>query len=112
MRVGVPGGDGVENGPGRAKQFCSCLWLFLLLAEMGEHLVKHGDGVKDVAFEVEDCDFIVQVGSPSTPSHTAPQNSEGRQEGLGMSPLGPGELWQDRISLLLSRKPRSVVLWW
>lgn len=41
-------------------------------AEMGEHLVKHGDGVKDVAFEVEDCDFIVQVGSPSTPSHTAP----------------------------------------
>uniref|UniRef100_A0A8B9CA78 4-hydroxyphenylpyruvate dioxygenase n=1 Tax=Anser brachyrhynchus TaxID=132585 RepID=A0A8B9CA78_9AVES len=28
--------------------------------EMGEHLVKHGDGVKDVAFEVEDCDFIVK----------------------------------------------------
>ncbi|XP_038618323.1 4-hydroxyphenylpyruvate dioxygenase [Tachyglossus aculeatus] len=28
--------------------------------EMGEHLVKHGDGVKDVAFQVEDCDFIVQ----------------------------------------------------
>lgn len=34
-----------------------------LPTEMGEHLVKHGDGVKDVAFEVEDCDFIVQVGS-------------------------------------------------
>uniref|UniRef100_A0A803YII1 4-hydroxyphenylpyruvate dioxygenase n=1 Tax=Meleagris gallopavo TaxID=9103 RepID=A0A803YII1_MELGA len=30
--------------------------------EMGEHMVKHGDGVKDVAFEVEDCDFIVQYG--------------------------------------------------
>ncbi|KAM4855146.1 4-hydroxyphenylpyruvate dioxygenase [Urocitellus parryii] len=28
--------------------------------EMGDHLVKHGDGVKDVAFEVEDCDYIVQ----------------------------------------------------
>ncbi|XP_073169587.1 4-hydroxyphenylpyruvate dioxygenase isoform X2 [Lepidochelys kempii] len=28
--------------------------------EMGKHLVKHGDGVKDIAFEVEDCDFIVQ----------------------------------------------------
>ncbi|XP_074869058.1 4-hydroxyphenylpyruvate dioxygenase isoform X3 [Carettochelys insculpta] len=28
--------------------------------EMGEHLVKHGDGVKDVAFEVEDCALIVQ----------------------------------------------------
>ncbi|XP_006640422.3 4-hydroxyphenylpyruvate dioxygenase [Lepisosteus oculatus] len=28
--------------------------------EMGEHLVEHGDGVKDIAFSVEDCDFIVQ----------------------------------------------------
>ncbi|XP_073482877.1 4-hydroxyphenylpyruvate dioxygenase [Aquarana catesbeiana] len=28
--------------------------------EFGEHLQKHGDGVKDVAFEVEDCDFLVQ----------------------------------------------------
>ncbi|XP_029475498.1 4-hydroxyphenylpyruvate dioxygenase isoform X3 [Rhinatrema bivittatum] len=28
--------------------------------ELGEHLLKHGDGVKDVAFQVEDCDFIVQ----------------------------------------------------
>lgn len=29
--------------------------------ELGDHLVKHGDGVKDIAFEVEDCDYIVQV---------------------------------------------------
>lgn len=28
--------------------------------EMGAHLIKHGDGVKDVAFHVEDCDFLVQ----------------------------------------------------
>ncbi|XP_072272021.1 4-hydroxyphenylpyruvate dioxygenase [Pyxicephalus adspersus] len=28
--------------------------------EFGAHLEKHGDGVKDVAFEVEDCDFLVQ----------------------------------------------------
>ncbi|KAG1931619.1 4-hydroxyphenylpyruvate dioxygenase [Pimephales promelas] len=28
--------------------------------EMGEHLMKHGDGVKDVAFQVEDCDFLVK----------------------------------------------------
>uniref|UniRef100_A0A3P8VJ17 4-hydroxyphenylpyruvate dioxygenase n=1 Tax=Cynoglossus semilaevis TaxID=244447 RepID=A0A3P8VJ17_CYNSE len=28
--------------------------------EMGEHLVRHGDGVKDIAFTVEDCDFIVK----------------------------------------------------
>ncbi|KAJ1093167.1 hypothetical protein NDU88_006274 [Pleurodeles waltl] len=28
--------------------------------EMGAHLIKHGDGVKDVAFRVEDCEFLVQ----------------------------------------------------
>lgn len=29
--------------------------------EMGAHLVKHGDGVKDVAFSVEDLDAIVKL---------------------------------------------------
>ncbi len=29
--------------------------------EMGDHLVKHGDGVKDVSFGVEDLDSIVKV---------------------------------------------------
>ncbi|XP_068101002.1 4-hydroxyphenylpyruvate dioxygenase isoform X2 [Hyperolius riggenbachi] len=28
--------------------------------EFGDHLEKHGDGVKDVAFTVNNCDFIVQ----------------------------------------------------
>ncbi|XP_061624658.1 4-hydroxyphenylpyruvate dioxygenase [Phyllopteryx taeniolatus] len=28
--------------------------------EMGAHLVEHGDGVKDVAFAVENCDSLVQ----------------------------------------------------
>ncbi|XP_056123925.1 4-hydroxyphenylpyruvate dioxygenase [Rhinichthys klamathensis goyatoka] len=28
--------------------------------EIGDHLVKHGDGVKDVAFTVENCDFLVE----------------------------------------------------
>lgn len=28
--------------------------------EMGDHLVKHGDGVKDIAFTVENCDYLVQ----------------------------------------------------
>lgn len=28
---------------------------------MGPHLVKHGDGVKDVAFSVEDLDAIVEA---------------------------------------------------
>uniref|UniRef100_A0A9J7XTT2 4-hydroxyphenylpyruvate dioxygenase n=1 Tax=Cyprinus carpio carpio TaxID=630221 RepID=A0A9J7XTT2_CYPCA len=31
--------------------------------EMGDHLVKHGDGVKDVAFTVENCDFLVEVNA-------------------------------------------------
>jgi 4-hydroxyphenylpyruvate dioxygenase len=29
--------------------------------EMGEHITQHGDGVKDVAFEVEDLDAIVKA---------------------------------------------------
>ncbi|KAG5284142.1 hypothetical protein AALO_G00023400 [Alosa alosa] len=29
--------------------------------EMGEHMMKHGDGVKDIAFQVEDCDFLVKT---------------------------------------------------
>lgn len=29
--------------------------------EMGRHLIKHGDAVKDIAFQVEDCDFLVKV---------------------------------------------------
>lgn len=36
-----------------------------LFSEMGDHLVKHGDGVKDIAFTVQDCDFIVQVNTNS-----------------------------------------------
>ncbi|XP_067113119.1 4-hydroxyphenylpyruvate dioxygenase [Osmerus mordax] len=28
--------------------------------EIGEHLMKRGDGVKDIAFQVEDCDFLVK----------------------------------------------------
>ncbi|KAM4047268.1 4-hydroxyphenylpyruvate dioxygenase [Anomaloglossus baeobatrachus] len=28
--------------------------------EMSQHLNKHGDGVKDVAFQVEDCEFLFQ----------------------------------------------------
>lgn len=38
-----------------------CLALFYLPSEMGRHLIKHGDGVKDIAFQVEDCDFLVKV---------------------------------------------------
>lgn len=34
-----------------------------LFSEMGDHLVKHGDGVKDIAFTVKDCDFLVQVNT-------------------------------------------------
>ena len=30
---------------------------------MGDHLTKHGDGVKDIAFAVEDVEAIVAVRS-------------------------------------------------
>ncbi|XP_061558714.1 4-hydroxyphenylpyruvate dioxygenase [Phycodurus eques] len=29
--------------------------------EMGEHLMKHGDGAKDIAFQVEDCDYLIEM---------------------------------------------------
>lgn len=29
--------------------------------EMGRYLIKHGDAVKDVAFQVENCDFLVKT---------------------------------------------------
>lgn len=29
--------------------------------EFGEHLIKHGDGVKDVSFDVENIEFIVKT---------------------------------------------------
>lgn len=35
--------------------------VIVMFSELGDHLVKHGDGVKDIAFTVEDCDFLVQV---------------------------------------------------
>jgi 4-hydroxyphenylpyruvate dioxygenase len=30
---------------------------------MDRHIVKHGDGVRDVAFQVEDCNAIYKVSS-------------------------------------------------
>jgi len=32
--------------------------------EIGNHLSKHGDGAKDIAFEVEDLDAIFKVINP------------------------------------------------
>lgn len=37
--------------------------MLIFYTEMGDHMAKHGDGVKDVAFEVEDLDAIYQVSS-------------------------------------------------
>lgn len=31
--------------------------------EFGAHMEKHGDGAKDVSFQVEDLDVIVKVGA-------------------------------------------------
>ena len=48
---------------------------------MGEHLVKHGDGVKDVAFEVEDCkkayDVAVSRGAKSILEPTTLKDEHG-----------------------------------
>lgn len=50
---------------------------------MGDHLVKHGDGVKDIAFEVEDCEHIVQVrrrwADGASLCHQDPTSQAGRQ---------------------------------
>jgi len=32
-----------------------------LLTEMGDYLMKHGDAVKDIAFNVEDCRALFKV---------------------------------------------------
>lgn len=59
---GELGGDGArETGRTGAGPELQRHLLPLPAAEMGDHLVRHGDGVKDVAFEVQDCDSIVQV---------------------------------------------------
>lgn len=33
----------------------------ICFTELGMHQMKHGDGVKDIAFEVEDCVKLYQV---------------------------------------------------
>ena len=35
--------------------------MICFVAEMGRHLVVHGDGVKDVAFSVENCRGIYKA---------------------------------------------------
>lgn len=52
-------GAGIETRNSTAR-------ILLPITEMGDHLVKHGDGVKDIAFEVEDCEHIVQVRKACT----------------------------------------------
>ena len=32
-----------------------------MISEMGRHITEHGDGVKDIAFEVEDCAKLFKV---------------------------------------------------
>lgn len=56
-------GSGARGQGGAHESRCQP---FLPATEMGEHLVTHGDGVKDIAFEVEDCDYIVQVRAYSS----------------------------------------------
>ncbi|XP_042355442.1 4-hydroxyphenylpyruvate dioxygenase [Plectropomus leopardus] len=50
--------------------------------EMGQHLMKHGDGVKDIAFQVEDCDFLIKTarerGAVVVKEPWVEQDSQGR----------------------------------
>ena len=39
---------------------CAC-YIVLIFSAMGKHLMVHGDGVKDIAFEVEDCIGLYKV---------------------------------------------------
>lgn len=49
--------------------FCSVLKIIFVFVspyetdndEFGQHLIKHGDGVKDISFDVENIDFIVKT---------------------------------------------------
>ncbi len=64
--------------PGNKGKTEACKWVLKILdirlssllynrsspwTEIGDHLVKHGDGVKDVAFTVENCDYLVEVNA-------------------------------------------------
>ena len=35
--------------------------VYFIIIVMGAHLTKHGDGVKDIAFDVEDCVGLFKV---------------------------------------------------
>ena len=42
--------------------YCLCaFYIVLIFSAMGKHLMVHGDGVKDIAFEVEDCIGLYKV---------------------------------------------------
>ncbi|XP_074869057.1 4-hydroxyphenylpyruvate dioxygenase isoform X2 [Carettochelys insculpta] len=71
--------------------------------EMGEHLVKHGDGVKDVAFEVEDCALIVQYGDTT---HTLIENIN--YKGLFLPGFQP-PLFKDPLLLKLPSGKLSFI---
>lgn len=59
-----------------------------MFTEMGEHLVKHGDGVKDIAFTVENCDSLVQVTMSNTIFFHMNQNVQVYPYVLTMNTLG------------------------
>ena len=41
--------------------YLCAFYLVLIFSAMGKHLMVHGDGVKDIAFEVEDCVGLYKV---------------------------------------------------
>ena len=62
-------------------------YMIAIFLVMGAHLAKHGDGVKDVAFNVENCIGIFKVriywgGGSLWGSVTLPVNSTGFFQGI------------------------------
>uniref|UniRef100_A0A6Q2X014 4-hydroxyphenylpyruvate dioxygenase n=1 Tax=Esox lucius TaxID=8010 RepID=A0A6Q2X014_ESOLU len=83
--------------------------------EMGEHLVKHGDGVKDVAFQVEDMDFLVKVSEKYLKAlkkclcGILNQYLEGRAEGGGRRAEGGGRRAEGLLMHMPQLRPPGLL---
>lgn len=82
---------------------------------MGDHLVKHGDGVKDIAFEVEDCEHIVQVRrgcSDTAALRLAPRHQGDAQPSPFLSLLSiPTKVWLTSLAESLARKWSETIVY-
>lgn len=63
----------IDGGCDAVTSVCT-VFGFSLPSEIGQHLIKHGDAVKDIAFQVEDCDFLVKVTVANVQLHKVGPN--------------------------------------